>query len=227
MPLKVSLLDYTPNPETVIAVAAHQCVSNDDAAAFHMDLLKKHPKHSNKIIAKALGYGHTSILEHVSFSFAVSGVSRTFSHQLVRFRVGVSYSQQSQRYVKFGGTIPCVTPPSFEQHPDLLARYGDLLVDMAAFYSDAVAAGIPAEDARFIAPNATETALIVTVNARELLHIFSLRCCTHAQWEIRAWANETLRLVKPILPVAFASAGPPCITGACPEGSRSCGGVRG
>lgn len=95
--------------------------------------------------------------------------------------------------------------------------------EIEAFYEEMVAEGIPSEDARYILPNATETKIIITMNARELLHFFTVRCCTRAQWEIRAMAEEMLALCKEVLPVAFNKAGASCVRGKCTEGSMSCG----
>ena len=222
--MKAVILEHTPNPEVVIATAAHQCVSSDDAEAYLGKLVRKHPKHANKIIKKALSYGHTSILEHVSFTFSISETSRTLSHQLVRFRIA-SFSQQSQRYVK--GPFGFVVPDTIIAHPEALNDYLTIMEEIDKFYTAFVDDyKIPAEDARFLLPNATHTALVMTMNARELLHFFSLRCCEHAQWEIREMAWTILKLVLPILRVAFENAGPSCFRGVCPEGERCCGGSK-
>ena len=90
-------------------------------------------------------------------------------------------------------------------------------------YQAFVAAGIPAEDARYILPNAAETKIVVTMNIRELMHFFTLRCCNRAQWEIRDLAWKMLELVRPTAPFIFATAGPSCVRGACPEGKMTCG----
>ena len=91
-------------------------------------------------------------------------------------------------------------------------------------YNEFTEAGIPAEDARYILPNATETKIVCTFNARSLLNFFSLRCCARAQWEIRALANEMLRQCKEVAPVIFENAGPTCVSeGVCHEGAMSCG----
>lgn len=217
MSAKVVLLASTPNATEAVATAAHRCVSLDDAASYMQHV---QPDKAAAVIRKAVGMGHTSVLEHASFTFDISGISRSLSHQLVRFRIA-SFSQLSQRYCK--GPFGFVTPPSIAANPELLRLYDHKMAELDAFYQFMVDAGIPAEDARFALPNACETALILTTNARELHHIFNLRCCTHAQWEIRGMANRMLELVKAREPVLFENAGPSCVKGYCPEGDRGCG----
>jgi len=141
----------------------------------------------------------------------------------VRHRLA-SYSQQSQRYVTFKGDgFPLVVPDAIAADPALQATFDRAMAACAVAYRELVDAGVPAEDARFVLPNAAETKIIVTMNGRELLHFFELRCCERAQWEIRAMAVEMLKLVKPLAPVVFAAAGPGCVAGACPEGAMTCG----
>jgi thymidylate synthase (FAD) len=116
-----------------------------------------------------------------------------------------------------------VTPPSIADRPELAFRYAALLDEIHGTYQDLLAAGVPAEDARFVLPNAAETKIVVTMNARELHHFFNLRCCRRAQWEIRDMAREMLRLVRRTAPLLFATAGPGCLRGSCPEGAMTCG----
>ena len=92
-----------------------------------------------------------------------------------------------------------------------------------AAYEKLLAAGVPAEDARYLLPNAAETKIVITMNVRELLHFFSLRCCNRAQWEIRDMAHRMLELARPTAPFIFADAGAPCVRGTCPEGKMTCG----
>ena len=222
--MRVTLLTCTADPVGVVATAAHTCVSSDSAAEFYNRIFDEEQDTVPRFFSKALAMGHTSILEHASFTFALEGVSRSLSHQLVRFRIA-SFSQQSQRYVRMGQTLDVVTPSSFEAHPDVLERFGDLMLDIAEFYKLATSAGIPAEDARFALPNATETALVMTMNARELIHACGLRCCTHAQWEIRDMFNRIKNILIALCPELFGGRlGAPCEVGKpCPEGPRSCG----
>ena len=216
----VSLLQHTPDPERTVALAARLCYSPTTIGLLQERLA------ANDVTAfldKIMSLGHHSVLEHVSFTFGVEGISRACSHQLVRHRLA-SYSQQSQRYVTFtGDTFPQVVPASIATRPEQQKVFAEAMEACAIAYRALVAAGVPAEDARFVLPNAAETKIIVTMNARELRHFFELRCCERAQWEIRAMAIEMLRLVKPLAPTLFADAGPGCVAGACPEGKMTCG----
>ncbi|MEA3465054.1 MAG: FAD-dependent thymidylate synthase [Thermodesulfobacteriota bacterium] len=214
----VQLLTHTPEPEKIVAAAARLCYSD----AGIDDLLSASAQQHVRLIEKILSLGHFSVLEHVSFSFAIEGISRTCSHQLVRHRLA-SYSQQSQRYVASHAPFPAVEPPSLDQHPALQQRYYALFDEVYQLYSDLLDAGIPAEDARFVLPNAAETKLVMTMNARELHHFFALRCCRRAQWEIRAMAKEMLLLCRETAPLLFDRAGPGCLRSACPEGQMCCG----
>jgi thymidylate synthase (FAD) len=141
---------------------------------------------------------------------------------LVRHRIA-SYSQQSQRYVSHETLFEAVVPESVAGRPELAERFQAQLEAAHHLYRDLLAAGIPAEDARFVLPNAAATKLVMTMNARELHHFFALRCCRRAQWEIRAMAKEMLRQVRKAAPLLFADAGPGCLRGACPEGAMTCG----
>jgi len=216
----VQLLTHTPEPEEVAAAAARLCYS----ASSVDQLLEKSRVDREGLLRKILSLGHFSVLEHASFTFGVEGISRACSHQLVRHRLA-SYSQQSQRYVSHKERFAAVTPPSIAEHPELAARYGALLDEIHHTYRDLLAAGIPAEDARFVLPNAAETKIVLTMNARELHHFFNLRCCRRAQWEIRAMAKEMLRLARRAAPLLFEKAGPGCLQGACPEGAMTCGAI--
>jgi thymidylate synthase (FAD) len=172
-------------------------------------------------LKKLVSLGHFSPLEHVSFSFAIEGVSRNLSHQLVRHRIA-SYSQKSQRYVNEEG-FNYVIPPSILKNSDALALFREKMADLQRAY-ESLAQLVPKEDARYVLPGACETKLVATFNARSLLNFFQHRCCQRAQWEIRALAGEMLRLVREVAPNLFAKAGPTCVThGICYEGKMSCG----
>lgn len=214
----VELLTHTPDPEQVAAAAARLCYSS----ATIEQLLERSRDDHAVLLAKILDLGHFSVLEHASFTFGIEGISRACSHQLVRHRIA-SYSQQSQRYVTAKERFAAVTPPSIGAHPELAMRFEALLDECHTVYRELIAAGIPAEDARFVLPNAAETKLVMTMNARELRHFFELRCCRRAQWEIRAMAVAMLRECKRVAPLLFADAGPGCVAGACPEGKMTCG----
>lgn len=223
--LNVRLLSYTQNPEQTIAAAMRLCYTKLDVDALLEQItLDK----ANEMVAKALGLGHLSVLEHASFTFAVEGISRACSHQLVRHRIA-SYSQQSQRYVDLSEKDLSeyrVMPDSIADNMEAHADFGKALAAIDWAFQGLTQKGIPGEDARFILPNACETKIIITMNARTLLHFFEHRCCKRAQWEIRAMADEMLRLAKEVSPTIFAKAGPTCQTqGYCREGQQSCGGA--
>jgi thymidylate synthase (FAD) len=135
-----------------------------------------------RLINHLVSSGHLSPFEHASFTFAIDGLSRAASHQLVRHRIA-SYTQQSQRYVTLEG-IDYVTPDSIARRPEIKARYEETMQRLYALYRELLEAGVPPEDARFVLPNAAQTRLVMTMNARELIHVCSLRLCLRAQWEI-------------------------------------------
>jgi thymidylate synthase (FAD) len=216
--MRVQLLTHTPDPEQVVAAAARLCYSDASIS----QLLERAPEQAPRLLRKILDLGHLSVLEHANFSFGIEGISRACSHQLVRHRIA-SYSQQSQRYVSHAAPFEAVVPASITAQPALAARFAAHLAATHELYRALLEAGIPAEDARFVLPNAAATKLVMTMNARELHHFFTLRCCRRAQWEIRAMAREMLRLARHAAPLLFAEAGPGCLRGACPEGAMSCG----
>ena len=162
--------------------------------------------------------GHLSVLEHVSFTFAISGVSRALLAQITRHRIA-SFSVQSQRYVELSD-MQYIMPPDLTE--EQRQRFHSQMMQIKEWYTD-WCNEIPAEDARLVLPNAAATRMVVTMNARELLHFFSLRCCNRAQWEIRQVAWQMVGLVKEVAPLIFENAGPGCIRGACPEGKMTCG----
>jgi thymidylate synthase (FAD) len=138
-----------------------------------------------EFIEKRLETGHASPLEQVWFEFGIAGVTRAFSHQFVRHHMGISFEQQSQRYVTFkGGEFPYTVPESVKR-AGLEQEYADEFDRVAGLYDRLVQAGVPAEDARFVIPNAANTNFKITVNFLEFLHIADLRLCTRAQWEFR------------------------------------------
>lgn len=218
--MKVVLLQHTPEPELTVALAARLCYSPAGIGELQSRLSRSDIQ---AFLDKIMSLGHQSVLEHASFTFGIEGISRACSHQLVRHRLA-SFSQQSQRYVTFAEReFPLVTPPAIADSEKRAAIFAEAMEACAAAYKALVDDGTPAEDARFVLPNAAETKIIVTMNARELLHFFSLRCCERAQWEIRAMAVEMLRLLKPVAPTIFRQAGPDCLAGSCPEGTMTCG----
>lgn len=217
--MMVKLVRHTPEPERTVAMSARLCYSPIGAAQLEE---KISDEQAAKLVRKLVSMGHLSTLEHVTFTFAIEGVSRVLTHQLVRHRIA-SYSQQSQRYVK-EHDFETIVPASIASKPEAKAKFDKLMTEIQAMYDEFIALDIPAEDARYILPNATETKIVCTFNARSLLNFFSLRCCTRAQWEIRALANEMLRQCQAVAPVIFENAGPTCVSeGVCHEGTMSCG----
>ena len=217
--MKVTLLTNTPEPEKTVVLAAKLCYSDSTIAGLEE---KVKGTSYEKFLSKILDMGHLSVLEHANFTFGIDGISRVTSHQLVRHRLA-SYSQQSQRYVTMDKNHDYVTPPSIEERPEVSERFHRAVADIYRLYGEMLQAGLPAEDARFILPNAAETKIIITMNARELLHFFRLRCCERAQWEIRDMAERMVVLAKKAAPVIFKDSGPACVTGPCSEGKMTCG----
>ncbi len=218
--MKVILLEHTPEPERLVAAAARLCYSDKAADELLQDFT---PDKVSAFVRKLVSLGHESPMEHVNFTFAIAGISRACSHQLVRHRIGASYSQKSQRYVK-EKQFEYVTPPKIAAKPELAAKFEQAMIDMQHVYEQLLAAGVPAEDARFVLPNAASTSLVLTMNVRSLWHFFELRCCQRAQWEIRALANAMLAEVRQVAPLLFEKAGPTCESmGICFEGAMSCG----
>ncbi|HOJ83333.1 MAG: FAD-dependent thymidylate synthase [Dethiobacteria bacterium] len=220
--MHVELIAWTPNPERTVAAAARLCYSPASAAEIARAMS---PEKTRSFVKKLVEMGHQSPLEHVSFTFAIDGVSRALSHQLVRHRIA-SYSQKSQRYVDEKG-FTWIMPPSIEKSPKAKEIFEKQIESIRRCYAELCAA-VPREDARYILPNACETKLVVTMNARSLLHFFRVRCCRRAQWEIRRLARMMLAEVRKVAPDLFKDAGPPCETDQyCPEGEMSCGRLQG
>jgi thymidylate synthase (FAD) len=282
--MKVKLINYTPEPEKTIAMAAKLCYSPVGTDDIEEKLTEEGIK---KFIKMITDIGHGSVLEHVSFTFSIEGISRACSHQLVRHRIA-SYSQQSQRYVNLSNTLDFITPPQIAKrgyankvyekymntitevykdlvesliHKEIKENYknkmkaviSDLLEDKRDHEIETILKhwDVPhcsctarkyvehfkqryrkeyteiekkaIEDVRYILPNACETKIVVTMNARSLFNFFEHRCCERAQWEIRDLATEMLREVKKVAPILFGQAGASCVNGKCPEGNMSCG----
>ena len=239
---KVTLLTHTPDPERYIAAAAKLCYS---ASGVDTLLDKLTDEKAAEFVEMLASMGHESPIEHVSFTFGIEGVSRSLLAQITRHRIA-SFSVQSQRYVR-EKQFSFVTPPEIEKDPETLAIYNQAMQNAIQSYdaladrlkerhtAELMAEGMEEkaarrqaekmaiEDARFVLPNAADTNMIMTMNARELLHFFRHRCCNRAQWEIRAVAKEMLRQVSEVAPTLFVNAGPSCVSGTCPEGKMSCG----
>lgn len=217
--MEVKLLRHTPEPEKTVAMSARLCYSPIGAAQLEE---KMTDEQAAKLVRKLVSMGHFSTLEHVTFTFAIEGVSRVLTHQLVRHRIA-SYSQQSQRYVK-EHDFETIMPPTIAARPEAKEKFNRLMQDIQNLYNEFTEMGIPAEDARYVLPNAAETKIVCTFNVRSLMNFFSLRCCTRAQWEIRQLAEKMLAECKKVAPVLFENAGPTCVSeGICREGEMSCG----
>lgn len=240
--MKVALLAYTPNPEKVVAAAAKLCYSNSGID----DLLNGLTEDKSKEFVEMLAsLGHESPTEHVSFTFAIEGVSRALLAQITRHRLA-SYSVQSQRYVRLEN-FDYVCPPEVLQDENAKVAFDEAMQNEADNYNRIAeilkeghknklmseglsekealrkAEKLAIEDARFVLPNACTTKMIVTMNTRSLMNFFHHRLCTRAQWEIRQLADEMLALVRGVAPSLFVAGGPPCASGTCPEGKMSCG----
>ncbi len=240
---KVTLLGFThtingQGPEGIVATAGKLCYSKADITSLNEKLSDEDIK---TFIDKLTNLGHLSPFEHANFTFGIEGISRTCSHQIVRHRTG-SYSQQSQRYVNLDSSFEFIIPEEIgdceevkKVYIDSIYRdydaYKDITVKLAEKYvmkgmnkSQAIKKAL--EDARFALPNACETKLIMTMDARNLLHFFEDRCCMRAQWEIREVAHQMLDLVLEVAPNLFSKAGASCTFGKCKEGAMSCGQVQ-
>ena len=239
---KVTLITHTPDPEKVVAAAAKLCYSSAAIEDIREGLTDEKTAAFVDMLASV---GHESPIEHVSFTFGIEGVSRACTHQLVRHRLA-SYSQKSQRYVSEGG-FEYVTPPEIADCPEAAELYKKAMAQDQEYYeeiaailkekhkealisggldekaADRAAEKKAIEDARFVLPNACETKIVVTMNARTLMNFFRHRCCNRAQWEIRDVADQMLALVSGVAPNLFKKAGASCVGGPCPEGKMSCG----
>ncbi|MBR4622329.1 MAG: FAD-dependent thymidylate synthase [Ruminococcus sp.] len=241
--MKVILISHTPDPERTVATAAKLCYSSSDITSLHEGLTDDKIASFVDMLATI---GHESVMEHASFTFGIEGVSRACTHQLVRHRIA-SYSQKSQRYVNENG-FEFITPPAVEELPEAKALFDEQMQNLVESYekladmltekhkaefvsegmeekeAESKARKLANEDARFLLPNACETKIVVTMNVRSLFNFFRHRCCNRAQWEIRAVADEMLRLCCSVAPNIFKKAGPSCVmTGRCPEGKMTCG----
>lgn len=224
---KVVLLDYTPDPEKVVALAAKLCYSDADIGDLKQGV---DSKDVSKFLQRLVSMSHLSPIEHASFTFGIEGVSRALLAQITRHRIA-SFSVKSQRYVSASGeeTFNYVIPPAIEAlGEEYAAKFRAQMDEIQGWYSEwqtllGGACEKSNEDARFVLPNAAETKMVVTMNARELMHFFRLRCCNRAQWEIRELARRMLLEVRRVSPALFREAGPACVSGPCPEGKMSCG----
>ncbi len=243
--LKVKLISHTDQPERLIAQAAKICYSAVGVEEIDKSLSEES---TEKFINMLMDIGHESPIEHVSFTFAVEGVSRTLTHQLVRHRMA-SFSQQSQRYVKLD-QFNYIIPPQIDKNEKAREIFINSMEEDQKRYSEIVdilykenlelllsqgesessarskAEKMSIEDARYVFPNACETKIVFTMNARSLFNFFKHRCCNRAQWEIRELSIEMYKLVKEVAPTLFKYAGPGCLYDICPEGKMTCGKIK-
>ena len=223
--LKVKLIAHTPEPDKVVTMAAKLCYSPIGADEIGENLTEEQV---DKFLTMLVSMGHESPIEHTSFTFAIEGISRACSHQLVRHRLA-SYSQQSQRYVRLDN-MEYIIPPAIAEDADVKAKYIKTMDEAQAAYSELVDLLMQKgktekqaiEDARYVFPNACETKIVVTMNARSLLNFFEKRCCLRAQWEIMEMAYLMLAECKQVAPILFKKAGPSCYSSTCKEGKMSC-----
>lgn len=178
----VSLISKPENMLKTIYTACRTCYSADSPINIYNNTDDK--EKMLKLIERVISSGHFSTIEHIQVSFAISNVSRACTHQLVRHR-HMSFSQKSQRYVKEKGQFDYIIPPTIKKNEELKTKFIDFMEEISNKYQEFVEAGIPAEDARFVLPNATASSMVASLNLRELIHLANLRLCTRAQYEIR------------------------------------------
>ena len=213
--MKVELINYTKDPDRACAEAAYTTVSEKGLSESE----KVSDEKVAKILRQVVSKGHHAVLEHAQFTFSIEGVSRVLTHQLVRHRIA-SYCQQSQRYVKFD-KLEYVTPKTI--HGEAKEKYDKTMDELQRQYRELLEAGVPAEDARYLFPNAAKTNIVVSMNARSLHNFFNLRCCLRAQWEIQELAYKMLAEARKVAPIIFENAGPYCkLIGICRENAKDC-----
>jgi thymidylate synthase (FAD) len=213
MPLEVILIDYARDPLEKLYGAYRTCYTPKTPPEVWREIGDGTipQERIREFIQERLKTGHASPLEQVVFWFGISGVSRALSHQFVRHRIGISFEQQSQRYVRYrGDRLEYVTPRTWERTPGMAEEYERLMAEVTRVYQLALEKGIPAEDARFVLPNATPTNFQVMVNFAELLHIADLRLCWRAQWEIRHMVALMRREVARAVPELGGQIQPKC-----------------
>ena len=203
--MKVELIAHTTDPLALCEEAAAMCTQSDKPA---------------QALRGAIRSGHESVLEHASFTFRIEGISRITLAQLTRHRIA-SFSVLSQRYVDQKNQ-EFIVPHTLMENEDAFQLINSMNVSATIMYNKLIEMGIPKEDARYVLPQNVTTKMLMTMNARELGHFFSLRCCNRAQWEIREMADQMLRILVAQWPELFGQCGPGCIRGHCPE-KRPCG----
>lgn len=217
--MKVDLISYTADCDKMPGIAAYTSCSKKSPQELYD---KKTKDQTDDFIRRVVEYGHHSVIEHSYFTFSIEGISRVCSHELVRHRLA-SFTQQSQRYVKFD-ELNVVVPPKIQENQEAKEIFDETIKQSMRAYQKLLDLGLKPEDARFCFPGAAKTNMMLTMNARSLMNFFALRCCRRAQWEIHELAYRMLRLVKEKAPVVFEKGGPSCVqNGYCTEGGLSCG----
>ncbi len=223
--LNVILIRHTLRPEETVALGAKLCYSGARIENLEERI---NAKDQTRFIEKLMEMGHQSVFEHASFTFGIEGVSRVLLAQITRHRIA-SFSVQSQRYVSYENGFGYIIPPAIEAlGEEAVCAFHEQMKTIEGWYVDwqtklGNAGEKTNEDARFVLPGACETRILMTMNVRELRHFFALRMCNRAQWEIRALAEKMYMLCMETAPALFENAGPGCLRGKCPEGSKSCG----
>ncbi len=240
--MKVKIIAHTPEPEKVITMAGKLCYSPVGVDEIEKNLTEQS---TNKFINMLMDLGHGSIFEHTTFTFAVEGISRVCTHQLVRHRIA-SFSQQSQRYVKLD-QFEYIIPEEIEKIKEAKELFIDAMKkDQETYdklveilfdkhYNNLIESGLneksaknkaekmAIEDARYVFPNACETKIVFTMNARSLYNFINHRACERAQTEIREMSILMLKELKKVAPLLFENIGPNCVSGPCPEKNMTCG----
>ena len=211
--IKVKLVAHTPNPEMAVAVAARTCMRDTDYEDFYAEM---NEEDAQRILGSVITSNHHSVLEHANFTFAISGVSRVLTHQLVRHRIA-SYCQLSQQRTD-SSQLQFTVPPEIEENPELAEEYNRLMASCQDLYKRLVRRGIPKGSARYMLPSAFNTRITMTINARSLFNLLAQRKCGVEEWEFQEVAQLMHRELMKVAPNIFWYAGPACETqGHCPE----------
>lgn len=198
--MRVRLLWYTPNPEVMVALAMRRCYNSKPIEELEKEIQSK-PGYEKELIAKALRDKTFDVIEHAVFMFEIEGVSRICTHQLVRHRIA-SYDQESQRFSAVERE-DFIIPQSVQSNPEALQLYQSVLKTSIEAFKKLKELEVPKEDARFVLPQSIGTKLVITANARSLMHFFYLRTAKQAQWEIRELAEAMLAECRKVAPTIF------------------------
>jgi len=218
----VHLISRPENMLKTVYTAARTCYSADMPIDIYNSDSANDEEKMLKLIERVVGSGHYSVIEHIQVTFAISNVSRACTHQLVRHR-HMSFSQKSQRYVKEKGQFDYLIPPTIERNEELKVKFISFMEEISKLYCEFTDAGIPAEDARAVLPNAASTSIVASLNLREMIHIANLRLCSRAQYEIRTMVKAMCDELVKVEPWLKPYLVPKCVhLGFCDE-DKSCG----